>query len=55
MTLRGPTVVADFQKIVIDYIEEQLARGRRQADAGEELLADQGSGRAYVARRGDAA
>ena len=27
MTLRGPTVVADFQKIVIDYIERRFGSG----------------------------
>jgi (E)-4-hydroxy-3-methylbut-2-enyl-diphosphate synthase len=27
MTLRGPTVAADFQKIVIDYIERRFGSG----------------------------
>jgi (E)-4-hydroxy-3-methylbut-2-enyl-diphosphate synthase len=31
MTLRGPTVAADFQKIVIDYIEQRFGTPRRTA------------------------
>lgn len=34
MTLRGPTLAQDFQKIVEDYIEQRLGSGRR-TDAAE--------------------
>ena len=33
VTLRGPTVAADFKKMVIDYIERRYGRGR-EADRG---------------------
>jgi len=33
MTLRGPTVAADFKNIVIDYIERPLRHGRRRTAA----------------------
>ena len=33
MTLRGPTVVADFQKIVIEYIERRFGAGAKQTAA----------------------
>jgi (E)-4-hydroxy-3-methylbut-2-enyl-diphosphate synthase len=32
MTLRGPTVAADFQRIVIDYIERRYGQGVRAAE-----------------------
>jgi (E)-4-hydroxy-3-methylbut-2-enyl-diphosphate synthase len=32
MTLRGPTVSADFQKIVIEYIERRFGAGRTAAE-----------------------
>ncbi len=35
MTLRGPTVVADFQKIVIDYIERRFGSGGAGRTAAE--------------------
>ena len=35
MTLRGPTVVADFQKIVIDYIEQRFGSGGAGRTAAE--------------------
>src|ERR1700744_526549 len=35
MTLRGPTVAADFQKIVIDYIEQRLGVGGADRTAAE--------------------
>jgi (E)-4-hydroxy-3-methylbut-2-enyl-diphosphate synthase len=31
MTLRGPTVAADFQKIVVDYIEQRFGTARQTA------------------------
>ena len=34
MTLRGPTVSADFQKIVIDYIERRFGTGGGRANRG---------------------
>jgi (E)-4-hydroxy-3-methylbut-2-enyl-diphosphate synthase len=33
MTLRGPTLAADFQKIVVDYIEQRFGSGARQTAA----------------------
>jgi (E)-4-hydroxy-3-methylbut-2-enyl-diphosphate synthase len=35
MTLRGATVAADFQKIVIDYIERRFGAGARRQTAAE--------------------
>jgi hypothetical protein len=35
MTLRGPTVSADFQKIVIDYIERRFGTGVTGRTAAE--------------------
>jgi (E)-4-hydroxy-3-methylbut-2-enyl-diphosphate synthase len=35
MTLRGPTVAADFQKIVIDYIERRFGTGGAGRAAAE--------------------
>src|ERR1044072_7116332 len=35
ITLRGPTVAADFKKMVIDYIERRYGAGARQTAAGE--------------------
>jgi len=32
MTLRGPTVAADFQKIVVDYIEQRFGTQRSAAE-----------------------
>src|SRR5579884_1874867 len=32
-TLRGPTLAADFQKIVVDYIEQRFGSGARQTAA----------------------
>jgi (E)-4-hydroxy-3-methylbut-2-enyl-diphosphate synthase len=34
VTLRGPTVAADFKKLVIDYIERRVRGGRRGKDRG---------------------
>ena len=34
MTLRGPTVAADFQKIVIDYIERRFGTGSAGTNRG---------------------
>jgi (E)-4-hydroxy-3-methylbut-2-enyl-diphosphate synthase len=31
VTLRGPTVAADFQKLVVDYIEKRYGQGQRTA------------------------
>ena len=33
VTLRGPTVAADFKKMVIDYIEKRYGAGVRQTAA----------------------
>jgi (E)-4-hydroxy-3-methylbut-2-enyl-diphosphate synthase len=33
VTLRGPTVAADFKKLVIDYIERRYGTGARQTAA----------------------
>jgi (E)-4-hydroxy-3-methylbut-2-enyl-diphosphate synthase len=35
LTLRGPTVAADFQKIVIDYIERRFGTGATRQTAAE--------------------
>ena len=35
LTLRGPTVAADFQKIVIDYIERRFGTGPSRQTAAE--------------------
>ena len=35
MTLRGPTVSADFQKIVVDYIEQRFGAGSAGRTAAE--------------------
>ena len=35
MTLRGPTVAADFQKIVVDYIEQRFGSGGAGRTAAE--------------------
>ena len=32
MTLRGPTLAQDFQKIVVDYIERRYGAGRDAAE-----------------------
>ena len=31
VTLRGPTVAADFKKLVVDYIERRYGQGARSA------------------------
>src|SRR5262249_15462113 len=36
VTLRGPTVAADFQKLVIDYIERRFGTGSAGRTAAEE-------------------
>jgi (E)-4-hydroxy-3-methylbut-2-enyl-diphosphate synthase len=33
VTLRGPTVAADFKKMVIEYIEKRYGAGARQTAA----------------------
>ena len=33
MTLRGPTLVADFKKLVEDYIEKRYGGGKQQDTA----------------------
>jgi (E)-4-hydroxy-3-methylbut-2-enyl-diphosphate synthase len=35
MTLRGPTVSSDFQKIVVDYIEQRFGTGGAGRTAAE--------------------
>ena len=35
MTLRGPTVSADFQKIVVEYIEQRFGAGSAGRTAAE--------------------
>jgi (E)-4-hydroxy-3-methylbut-2-enyl-diphosphate synthase len=35
MTLRGPTVAQDFQKIVVDYIERRFGAGAAGRTAAE--------------------
>jgi (E)-4-hydroxy-3-methylbut-2-enyl-diphosphate synthase len=35
LTLRGPTVAADFQKLVIDYIERRFGTGATRQTAAE--------------------
>jgi (E)-4-hydroxy-3-methylbut-2-enyl-diphosphate synthase len=39
-TLRGPTLTADFKKMVTDYIERRFGHARRSTEAGKTLQLD---------------